>query len=137
MISFLKEYSFFCFQEISHSLANDRVYVYRAIEHMKLTRSLFNQEYNVNEIDDECQAIDDEWIEFSSDFDDQKQEINKTENDMKKLDSEINRHSQWLREQENSFQLMIASQSTLEMKLDKLEQIKVTKFLFFQNFHFK
>jgi peptidoglycan hydrolase CwlO-like protein len=104
---------------------------------MKLTRSLFNQEYNVNEIDDECQAIDDEWIEFSSDFDDQKQEINKTENDMKKLDSEINRHSQWLREQENSFQLMIASQSTLEMKLDKLEQIKVTKFLFFQNFHFK
>jgi hypothetical protein len=98
---------------------------------MKLTRNLLNNEYNINEIDDECQAIDDEWIEFSSDFDDQKQEINKIENVIKKLDTEINRTYQWLKEQENSFQLMIANQSTLELKLDKLEQIKVTKNYYF------
>jgi L-rhamnose isomerase len=103
--------------------------VYRAIEHIKLTRSLFNNEYNINEIDDECQVIDDEWVEFSSDFDDQKQGINKIENNIKIFDTEINRIYQWLKDQENSFQLMIANQSTLEAKLDKLEQIKV-KILF-------
>ncbi len=103
--------------------------MYRAIEHIKLTRSLFNNEYNINEIDDECQVIDDEWVEFSSDFDDQKQGINKIENNIKIFDTEINRIYQWLKDQENSFQLMIANQSTLEAKLDKLEQIKV-KILF-------
>jgi archaellum component FlaC len=121
-------------QEISHSLIHDRVYVYRAIEHIKLTRSLFNNEYNINEIDDECQVIDDEWVEFSSDFDDQKQGINQIESDMKKIDSKINETYQWLREQENSFQLMIANQPTLELKLEKLEQIKVK--IFFHRFFF-
>ena len=99
--------------------------MHRAIENIKLTRSLFNQDYNINEIDDECQAIDDEWVEFSSDFDEQKQEINRMETDMKKIDSEINRTYQWLREQEHAFQVMIANQPTLQLKLEKLEQIKV------------
>ncbi len=108
--------------------------MYRAIEHIKLTRSLFNNEYNINEIDDECQVIDDEWVEFSSDFDDQKQGINQIESDMKKIDSKINETYQWLREQENSFQLMIANQPTLELKLEKLEQIKVK--IFFHRFFF-
>ena len=113
-------------QEISHSLTHERVYLHRAIEHIKLTRSLFNQEYNVNEIDDECQAIDDEWVEFSSDFDDQKQAIQQIEIDMKRFESEINRMGRGVKEQENAFQLMIAPQSTLEAKLEKLQQIKVT-----------
>jgi septal ring factor EnvC (AmiA/AmiB activator) len=111
-----------------------------------LTRNLLNNEYNTDEIDDECQAIDDEWVEFISDFDDQNQEINKIENQIKKLDSEINRTHQWLKEQENLFQSMIANQSTLELKLDKLQQIKVKKiyyffinkfFFFFQRLSFK
>lgn len=110
---------------MAHSLTNERAYVHQTIEYIKLTRSLLNSEYDINEIDDECQAIDDEWIEFMSDFDDQKQEINKTENICKKFDSEINRTHQWLKEQENSFQLMTTNQSTLELKLEKLEQIKV------------
>jgi peptidoglycan hydrolase CwlO-like protein len=79
-------------------------------------------------MDDECQAIEDEWIEFNSDFDDQKQEINQFDNQIKRIDSEINRSYQWLKEQENSFQLMIANQPTLELKFDKLEQIKVNDF---------
>ncbi len=111
-----------------------------------MTRNLLNNEYNTDEIDDECQAIDDEWVEFISDFDDQNQEINKIENQIKKLDSEINRTHQWLKEQENLFQSMIANQSTLELKLDKLQQIKVKKiyyffinkfFFFFQRLSFK
>jgi archaellum component FlaC len=112
-------------KEISHSLLNGRVYVHQAIEQIKLTRNLLNSEYNIDEIDDECQAIDDEWIEFISDFDDQKEEITKIETEINKLDAEINQVYQWLKEQENSFQLMISNQSTLELKLDKLEQIKV------------
>ncbi|CAF4608424.1 unnamed protein product, partial [Rotaria sp. Silwood2] len=111
--------------EIASSLTNGRVYVNQAIEHIKFTRSLLNNEYNINEIDDECQAIDDEWIEFISDFDDQKQEITKLENEIKKFDLEINRIHQWLKQQENSFQLLIANQPTLALKLDKLEQIKI------------
>ena len=122
------------FQEISHSLTHERVYLNRAIEHIKLTRSLFNQEYNVNEIDDECQAIDDEWVEFTSDFDDQKQAIHQIENDLKKFESEINRTARWLREQENAFQLMIANQPTLELKVEKLQQIKVRKIGFHLEF---
>ncbi|CAF3804026.1 unnamed protein product [Adineta steineri] len=111
--------------EIAQSLTNGRVYVYQTIEEIKQTRNLLNNEYNTKEIDDECQAIDDEWNEFLSDFDDQKQEINHIENDIQTLDSEIHRIHHWLKEQENSFQLMIANQSTLELKLDKLEQIKI------------
>jgi len=122
---------FFFLQEIAHSLTNDQTYVYQAIEHMKLTRNLLNIEYNISEIDDDCQAIDDEWSEFVNDFDDQKQAINKIENDIKKIDSELNRTHQWLRDQENAFQLMIASQPTLELKFDKLAQIKVRKKSFF------
>ena len=106
------------------------MYLHRAIEHIKLTRSLFNQEYNVNEIDDECQAIYDEWVEFTSDFDDQKQAIHQIEDDLKKFESEINRTARWLREQENAFQLIIANQPTLAMKLEKLQQIKVKQINF-------
>ena len=84
-----------------------------------------NNEYNISEIDDECQVIDDEWIEFISDFDDRKQEIDQIDNDIKKFSLEINQIHQWLRQQENSFQSMIANQSTLALKLEKLEQIKV------------
>jgi uncharacterized protein YoxC len=138
LFSFLLIESIFSYsiQEISYSLTNERVYVQRAIENIKLTRSLFNHEYDVNEIDDECQAIDDEWVEFSSDFDDQTQEINRIETDLKKFDSEISQTYQWLREQENAFQLMIANQPTLELKLKKLTQIKVCKILFFNRIYF-
>jgi hypothetical protein len=55
------------------------------------------------------------------------------------MDSEINRSCQWLKEQENSYQLMIANQPTLELKFDKLEQIKVnifTKKIIFRMFAF-
>jgi chromosome segregation ATPase len=105
---------------------------------MKLTRNLLNNEYNINEIDDDCQAIDDEWNEFISDFDDQKQLVNKIESDIKKIDSELNRTHQWLKDQENAFQLMIANQSTLELKYDKLAQIKVLKknLFFLSNLYF-
>jgi len=81
----------------------------------------------VNEIDDECQSIDDEWIEFRSDFDDQKQEFNRIENQMKVSQTEITRFSQWIKDQENAFQLMITNQPTLELKMDKLQQLKVEK----------
>ncbi|CAF3946868.1 unnamed protein product, partial [Rotaria magnacalcarata] len=111
--------------EISQTLTNGRSYVHQAIEHIKLTRNLLNNEYNINEIDDECQAIDDEWVEFISDFDDQKQEIINIENEIKKLDLTVNDIHEWLKQQENVFQLMTTNQSTLPLKIEKLEQIKI------------
>lgn len=113
------------YQEISHALGSGRVYVNQAIEHIKLTRSLLNHEYNVDEIDDECQAIDDEWVEFISDFDDQKQELERLDRQFKDLDQDVNRFSQVLKEQETAFQSIIANQSTLESKLERLEQLQV------------
>lgn len=101
------------------------MYVYQTIEEIKLTRNLLNNEYHSSEIDDECQAIDDEWTEFLNDFDDQKQQISQIEGDIEKYHVRINEMQQSLREQENAFQLMIANQSSLSLKCDKLEQIKV------------
>jgi chromosome segregation ATPase len=125
-------------------LGSGRVYVNQAIEHIKLTRSLLNYEYNVNEIDDECQAIDDEWVEFISDFDDQKQELERLDLQFKDLDQDINRFSQSLKGQETAFQSIIGNQSTLELKLEKLEQLQVrtSRFLrlhssFFRRLSFK
>ena len=106
-------------------MGSGRVYINQAIEHIKLTRNLLNHEYDVNEIDDECQAIDDEWIEFSSDFDDQKQELERLDRQFKDLDQDVNQFSQLLKEQETAFQTMIANQSTLPLKLEKQEQLQV------------
>ena len=80
---------------------------------------------SIDEIRDACQAIEDEWIEFNSDFDDLKEQIDRLTEEIHRIERHVDQSIDFIKEQEIEFQTILANQPTLNAKLEKFEQLKV------------
>lgn len=103
-------------QEISHALGSGNVYVNQAINSIKTAR---------NAVDEECQNIDDEWTQFNSDFDDQKQEVFQLDERFRQINDLISRSIDEFERNNQLFQSLLVNQSTLNAKTEKLRQLQV------------
>ena len=113
-----------------NSLNHGHEVVRQAVEQVKLTRS---SESNQKAVDEECQAMNNAWIDFVRDFEQQKEELAKLAEDVEHLHDQIAITGQWLREQSDTLQSLLPHQGTLPSKIEKVKKIQVNQSLRFSS----
>jgi hypothetical protein len=107
---------------VSHALNTGHVHVNQAIEHIRWTRTIFDDEHWN---DEQCRTIVNEWTQLLTDFDEQQRDLTQLDEQRTRIEQDINELIRSRHEQETKLQSILCSQATYEVKRQQRKQLEV------------